>query len=287
MRQSPLANTTAAVALQAMQSQLLAALRDGHSPTEGFRGGLFLDPPSGTAARRWEIYRNAYLIRLVEAIDNDYPAIARITGPTPFHALCHRYLTAFPPHSHDIGRAGQRLAEYLPRDPVTMDLPFLPELARFEWALAEAIGAPDAEPLHWSDLAGLSAEQLADSSLRLSPATVFIPSRWPLAALWLAKDQPDSAVDVPLDVQSSAILVSRQGLEPRWRSIDSDERALVEGASRGATPASLLESGVYGEDDQASLRLVRALRRVADYGALAPLSHSGDAEGAPLSKETP
>ena len=220
-------------------------------------------------------------------MENDYPAMARITGADAFRALCRRYLTAFPPHSYDIGRAGERLADHLGSDPVAAALPFLPDLARLEWALVEAVASPDVEMLGWDEVAAMPAERFAETPLPLAPATALLESPWPLAALWLAKDQGNDAIDIPLEGHPSIILITRPDLEPRWRSIDADERAIVRAALGATSPASLLQSGVFGQADDASLRLVRALQRVVSDGAFRSLRQPGAADGAPLFKEVP
>jgi hypothetical protein len=270
-----------------MQSRVLAALRSPGEIIDPGDPSLFLAPPAGSIERRWTIYRNAYVVRLAEAIEDDYPAIARITGADAFRALCRRYVTAFPPHSHDIGRAGERLADYLPGDPIATDLPFLSDLARLERALVEAVVSPDQETLCWDEVVAMPADEFAENPLPLAFATSLHDSPWPLAALWLAKDQPNHAIDIPLEGHPSVILVTRQGMEPRWRSIDADERAIVRAAQEAASPASLLQSGVFGQADDASLRLVSALQRVVNYGAFRSLRLPGAADGAPLSKEVP
>ncbi|HEX5043811.1 MAG TPA: DNA-binding domain-containing protein [Candidatus Polarisedimenticolaceae bacterium] len=267
--------------------RVLAALRSPGEIADPVESGLFLAPPAGSIERRWAIYRNAYTVRLAEAIESDYPAVARITGAHVFAELCHRFLTACPPYSYDIGRAGERLPDYLQSDPLATDLPFLSDLARLELALVQAMVSPDHEPLRWGEVEAMPAERFAETPQSLAPATILLDSPWPLAALWLAKDQPDHAVDIPLAGHPSVILVTRQALEPRWRSIDADERAIVRGAQEGVSPASLLQRGVFGHAADASLRLVRALQRVVSYGAFRSLRHSGAADGAPLSKEVP
>jgi len=280
MRSSPSADVPPTAVLQTVQTSFLAALRAG----DDLPG--FVEPPAGTVESRWAIYRNGYLIRLAQAIENDYPAIARIVGEGAFHALCRRYLAAFPPRSHDIGRAGEFLATHLPTDPVASALPFLPDLARFEWALAEATVARDVDPLRWNDLAVLGPERLADTPLRAAPATALVRSAWPLDALRLAKDQADGEIDIVLEGRPSAVLVWRQVVDARWRTVDADEAAVIEGALAGWTPADSIESGAFGDGDDAPTRFVAALRRLVDQGVFAPLSHSGDAAGAPLRKET-
>ena len=107
------------------------------------RKRCFRKPPEGTVEGRWHIYSSGYLTRLVEALENDYSALARVVGPGPFGSLIQRYVAAHPPRSFDLRYAGDRLATFLEQDPLTGDLPFLPDLARLEWLLAEAFVAKD------------------------------------------------------------------------------------------------------------------------------------------------
>lgn len=148
-----------------------------HDITEGTRKRTsavapvlrFETPPGDGIGTRLDIYRSGYLARLVEAIESDYPALRRILGEGAFGSLVGRYARACPPRSFDIGRAGDRLPVFLDQDPLTRDLPFLPDLARLEWALRVAFVAPDATPLAWEDLGAIDPEAVADTAFRLLP----------------------------------------------------------------------------------------------------------------------
>jgi uncharacterized protein (UPF0276 family) len=133
-----------------LQEDLLASLRGrlGRGPAP-----RAFWPAAGDVERRWAIYSSGYVARLVEALETDYPAVRRILGEGPFGSLTARYVRRFAPRSFDIGRAGDRLAMFLEEDPLSTELPFLPDLARYEWSLAEAFVAADSVPLAWSDLA--------------------------------------------------------------------------------------------------------------------------------------
>ncbi len=276
MRPSPSADRVVGAGLRAMQTRFLTALRDGQDVLQVAGQDVFLEPPGDTISARWTIYREGYLIRLAEAIQNDYPALARIVGPSAFAGLCRRYVAECPPSSHDIGRAGASLAGYLPADPVTTRLPFLPDLARLEWALAEAVVARDEAPLSWSDVEVLGAERVVDVPLLAMPGTAIIRSEWPLSDLWLAKDKEDGEIDIVVEGPPATLLVWRDGLDARWRAAEMDEAALIEGALCRSTPTSLLESGAFGAGDDAPLRLVAALRRLVELGTLAPLTQEED-----------
>lgn len=266
-----------AVELRAAQERFLKTLRTGQDIIREPGPCLFREPAGDTISARWNIYREGYVLRLAESIGNDHPAVERIVGSVAFIELCRRYLTAFPPSSHDIGRAGASLAAYLPGDPATQSLPFLPDLARFEWALAEALVAPDAAPVTWNEISAIGADAFADLPLRGLPGTAVIRSEWPLGDLRLAKDKVDEEIDIDLESGPTSVIIWRRGLEPRWKEGEEDEVATIEGISAGMTPTSLLVSGAFGNDQNAPQRLIAALRRLVELEILAPLQKEENA----------
>lgn len=219
--------------LAALQASFLGDVTGQESRNASARVPIFELPPCDTTETRWDIYNSGYVARLVEAIENDYPATRRILGAGPFGSLVARYVRRCPPRSHDIGRAGDRLSAFLAQDPLTHDLPFLPDLARLEWCLAEAFIAADVEPLAWSALAALDADTVADTIFRLRPGTSLVDTRWPLLDLLSAKDMSDSEVSVRMDDCSRSVLVYRQGLEVRHRAIPADDADFLEVVARG------------------------------------------------------
>jgi len=238
--------------LRLLQQDFLAGLRGRLAPAWTEPAGPFLAPPTGDVERRWAIYSSGYVARLVEALETDYPAVRRILGEEPFGSLVERYVRRFSPRSFDIGRAGDRLAEFLEQDPLAADLPFLPDLARFEWSLAEAFVAADSQPLAWSDVAALGPEAVADARFRLRRGTTLVRSSWPLVALWAAKDLADKDVDVPLEPAPTTVLVHRAGLEVRRHLVGEADAGFLEAAATGLRLFDLL-SEASGEARAAEL----------------------------------
>lgn len=238
--------------LRLLQEDFLVGLRGRSTPAWTGPAGPFLAPPTGDVERRWAIYSSGYVARLVEALEKDYPAVRRILGEGPFGSLVARYVRCFPPRSFDIGRAGDRLAVFLAEDPLAADLPFLPDLARFEWSMAEAFVAADSVPLAWSDVAALGPQAVADTRFRRRPGTTLVRSSWPLSALWAAKDLADEDVDVPLDPAPSTLLVYRDGLEVRRRLVGEADAGFLEAAATGLRLSDLL-SEASGEAEVAEL----------------------------------
>ncbi len=235
--------------LAAVQRHVLTDLLALRACTPEGRAATFADPPRGSLEGRWHVYSSGYLARLFEAVENDYPALRRILGEGPFHSLVARYVRQCPPRSYDVGRVGDRLAGFLEADALTRDLPFLPDLARLEWAFAEAFVASDEPPLRWQDLSALAPEDVADLPLFLHPSVTLVRSPWPVFELRDCHDLPDDAVSIPVQGRPVNALVYRRGLEVVRRAVGDDEAKLLSRLRNGATPAQLaetLDSGSQG-----------------------------------------
>lgn len=228
-------------ALALLEARVLGDLIGSEPATPADRATRFAPPPAGGIEDRWHVYASGYLARLVEAVENDYPAVRRILGEGPFRSLLARYLRSCPPRSYDIGRAGDRLAEFLAADPLADSLPFLPDLARFEWALGEAFIAADGAPLRWDALASLPPDMVADLPLALHPSVRVIRSRWPLFDLRDCQDVPDAAVAIPVTGRPVDALVYRRGLDVARRALGEGEADLLMRIDAGATLGHLAD----------------------------------------------
>jgi hypothetical protein len=223
-------------------------------------------PPQGTVESRWHIYTSGYLARIVEALENDYQAVKRVLGPAPFEALVHRYVTAHPPRSFDLRYAGEHLVSFLEGDPLTEKLPFLPDLARLEWLLAEAFVADDPEALQWSDLQTMDPEAVSSLPLILNPGTAVIRSAWPLIDIWKLKDKSDEEVSLDVEGRPSLVLVFRKKLQALCRKLDEEDARFIEAAAEGTSLAEIQAASAGGDDPDVVHRLLERFRRLVDEG---------------------
>jgi hypothetical protein len=244
-----------AIELAALQAAFLGDVTGGKPRTAADRASVFVAPPGDSVEVRWNIYGGGYVARLAEAIENDFPATRRILGAPAFESLVARYLRRFPPSAFDIGRAGDRLADFLTTDPLAKDLPFLRDLALLEWRLAEAFVAENAVPLAWSTLASVDPEIVADTTFHLLPGTALIETRWPLLALRDAQSLSDGEVSIGLDERPRTVLVRRLGLEVRCREVEADDASFLELAAGGLRLAV-----AAGDSEDRALDLVARFR---------------------------
>lgn len=247
--------------LRGAQEGLLADVAGKRERSAAERRLAFQAPPAGTVEDRWAIYTSGYVARLVESIGHDYRAVRRILGEPAWCSLVARYVRACPPREHDVARAGDRLSGFLEGDPLSADLPFLPELARLELALALAFVAPDRATLSWERFAGLGPEAAATAPLRAVPGATVLRSAWPIAELRRLVDTPDPAVDIQVEGRSETVLVWRRDFAATWRVLNPTEAAVAEAVVRGTRLFDLagLEEHAGGGDAAAIIAMVRRL----------------------------
>jgi hypothetical protein len=203
------------------------------SPTPLARARLdacFAATPDLPADERVAIYASMYLWRLVEALRETFPQLARHLGDEQFAALAEGYLRRNPSDHHDIGRVGRRLAAFL-REYPEPDRPDLGDLAELEWARQEVFFAPPTEPAGPEAFAGLTPEGFARTGLVLSPALRILVLDHAVAPLWRRLEDGE-----PTDAPSpgvSAVAVWRRGFDVLHAAIPLDEAVALEGAAAG------------------------------------------------------
>lgn len=100
-----------------------------------------------SAQERLSIYRNTCRSSLVATLRLTYRAVERLVGADFFDVVAERYVAAHPAGSGYLNDYGGEFAAFLAGLDAGRWLPYLPDVARFEWALSVAANAPDAAVL--------------------------------------------------------------------------------------------------------------------------------------------
>src|SRR6516164_2228854 len=108
-----------------------------------------LDPEA-----RVGIYRNHAFATLGASLQDTFPVICRLVDKRFFAYVAHEYLREHPPHSRCLVEYG---ADFEP----SKALPYLADVARFEWALNIAASMRDTAPLPPRALAEVPANEAA------------------------------------------------------------------------------------------------------------------------------
>lgn len=237
----------------------------------------------GRATRGLHAYRSHGRELAVRALSGAYPVVAQLLGEDNFAGLAKALWLSHPPSAGDVARWGQDLPAFLAAQPELMaEDPYVPDVARVEWALHAAASAADAQ-VEADTFPWLAQHDPAALTLALGPGWMCVPSAYPVVSIvnaHLLADPPLATAGQRLrDGVAETALVWRQGLKPCVRLALPDESAFLQALAAGHTLWSALEAAPR-----------------FDFGAwLAPAVQTGlliavracATADAPISKETP
>jgi hypothetical protein len=227
--------------------------------------------PKVSAETRLAIYYDAYRLRLLEALDSNYPVLHAWLGDAEFEKLGLAYLQANPSVHFSIRYFGHCLSDYLVGEEFR-DRPYLAEMAVFEWAISEAFDSEDSAVKQVEDMGAVPPEAWPGMRLRLHASVQRLDLKWNVPIIWKAirenlhtevkadtcrgetsnmpstskgsRDEPASILDVPPPESSNhpqAWLVWRQDLKNYFRSLSVDEAWALDAVLDGETFASVCE----------------------------------------------
>ena len=202
-------------AARAAATGLLAELSDAHHPQ---------------TARGLAAYRSNAHASAERALLAAFPVIAALLGDENFAHLARELWHHHPPLRGDLAQWGDALPAFLDQHAQLAGTPYLGDVARAEWALHRAAGAPDTT----SDLpsfARLAEEDPQGLTLALAPGTAVIASRFPVASLvtahlYGAPDLDETGRRLRAGRAEQAV-VWRQGLRPRIAPIGPGAAAFL------------------------------------------------------------
>ncbi|WP_460272857.1 HvfC/BufC N-terminal domain-containing protein [Celeribacter sp. ULVN23_4] len=168
-------------------------------------------PGGGPVGVRFDVYRNNVTVSLTEALAEGFPVIAQLVGEQFFTAMAREFIRDHPPSSPLMTFYGAEFAAWLQDFPPVSALPYLPEVARLEYARREAYHAKDATPLDPQSLSGLSPEALDALQLLPHPAVRVIHTIHPALSIWARNVGAADLVEAP----TGEVLIARPALELR------------------------------------------------------------------------
>lgn len=236
--------------LAAQQLALQAAVRQGAAAD-----GL-LHSTAGLG-----VYQDAYRARLLAALRDNFTVLQRALGDDEFDALGMAYLNAHPSTEPSIRWFGHRLAAFM--DETELSHPAMADFARMDWALRAAFDAADAPALQAADLQALAPDDWAELSFRLHPSAQLLALQWAIEPAWRVlregSDNDDAELDAP-EPLAHTLLVWRQGLDTRWRSLAPLEAALLKALAGGENFAAICAVAARFHED-AARQVVAALQQ--------------------------
>jgi hypothetical protein len=194
----------------------------------------------GGGEPRLEVYRRNMAENLHDALAAAYPVVQRLVGRAFFREAARRFARASPSASGDLNLFGEGFSLFLRSDDYAQSLPYLPDVARLEWACHESHRAPEAEPFDFAALARVAPELHGEIRFAAHPAVRLVESPYPIEALWAA-NQPDRDGSPGREAGPDRVLVHREGHRVRVSRVERAEWVFLTRIAGGAALASACE----------------------------------------------
>ncbi len=208
-----------------------------------------ISTPNLHAHERLELYHRQYWFRLLDSIDEDFPALKRLLGAEKFWRLIEAYLEIVPSRSFTLRHLGSGLADFLKVHPgLAGGHPVqAAELAQLEYALCDIFEAP-ARP-------AVAAEKLVEATLALQPHLRLFAFRTPVDGLWRLGDDvavPAELLVLPAGEADFHVAIFRHQARQIVRRIRREEFSLLQSiVATGSLAAALDSSDATAEEVRA------------------------------------
>ena len=229
---------------------------------------LLFDPDARselTTQPAFAVYRNTVMSGCVDALQVNFPSVARLVGADWFRAAAATYVRAQPPHDGRMLMYGATFADFLAECEPARDLPYLAGVARLDRLWIETHTAVDATAVDSAWLARLSPEELGAVRLQPHPAT-----RWrlfadlPIYSIWATNRAGiDSADEIVW--QGEGALLTRPVDAVEWRALDHSGGAFLDACAEGCV---LAEAASAALDVHPDVDIAALLSGLLSAGAL-------------------
>lgn len=200
------------------------------------------------AAVRLRIHRHHVLDSLAGALAATFPTVVAVVGADFFRGLARGFIGRSLPAQPVLAEYGQDFPEFIAEHEPSRGLPYLPDVARLDWALNVAFHGPAGDRLASADLAAVPADRLPALRLALASGAALLDSRYPLDRIWRAAQPGASAETVDLASGGVHLLVLRGREDAAFVTLSSGESDFVRGMAGGLSLEEAAERGAGSFD---------------------------------------
>ena len=195
---------------------------------------------------RAPIHRNTMLTALANALALTYPAVEASVGPEFFAQTARIFIQAEPPRAALLSLYGDGFPDFLARHEPVRTLPYLPDVARLEWAVeSTARGPADGEASPRADI------DLGGTRLALVPSLTLLSTRYGAEPIWRAVlEQDDDALGrIDTAPAPARLAVWRDGAGAAVRSLGPSAAVFLQELLAGGDAESAINAAAAADPD--------------------------------------
>jgi len=252
-------------ALRELQNLLTSSLLAGdeQSALRHIKGDG-LDPRA-----RLAVYRHHILTSLTAVLEAAYPVACRLVDRRFFGYAADAFIRQHPPTGPCLAEYGAEFPDFLADFAPCQGHPYLPDVARLEWAVHRAAHSAHAEPLDSERLASVAPSEMPHLTFTMEPSLSLLSSPWPVDRIWRAHQDGGEPTDrVDLGAGSVCLEVRGAGDSVTLGVLDPPTYAFRDALARGLT---LGEAAGRAIESHPSFDLIHAIRELLDRCLLSDL----------------
>lgn len=189
---------------------------------------------------RLDIYREAYHLRLLDSLKQDYAVIYALMGEEAFNKLALHYIQTHPSQFRSIRWFGKEFAAFIQQTSAYSQQGWLIEMAEFEWLLTEAFDACDSTLLTVEQMAAIPFENWPGMRFQLHPSLRKLVLRWNSMALWNAVKE-EKLLQAKKSSKKTHCFIWRKQHDVHFRSLSIDENDMLDAMLAGKSFSEICE----------------------------------------------
>lgn len=193
------------------------------------------------ASTRLAIYRDAYQLRLIDALVTTYPALYAYLGSEAFETLADEYIQKYPSTYRSIRWFGDKLADFLIEHADYKNFEQVSELAKIEWTMALVFDARDSRLVTLEMMQSIPVDAWENMRLVLHPSVQCLILSWNSFEIWQAIMSDEDPPDALQTTTPSHWVVWRHALETQYSFLEDEVAYALSALSRGETFGELCE----------------------------------------------
>lgn len=189
--------------------------------------------PSKTLSpvERIAVYRRMFVLRMVDAMEIDYPAVKHFFGEEKFHEVVMEYVGKYPSHSYTLNHLGRKFPQFINESSLEQK-EFLFDLSRLELALTENMDAPESPILKRDNLESMRLEEWERASLLPIAALELMEFDYPVAEYLRAVMDEESTPSF-IEKEKNWIVVYRKNYTTWFKQLMHEEYVLLQELCKG------------------------------------------------------
>ena len=221
---------------------------------------------------RLDIYKNAYQLRLQDALGDSYSVLRDYLGDKAFNRLCEHYISTHPSSYRSIRWYGDLLSQFILSLRQYKKLPHLTELAHWEWLTGLVFDAKDAKSMTIDAMAQIPPESWESIVFKLHPSVHRINLSWNVVEIWEQLSDKKIPVNPFKENQPIAWMLWRKALVCQYRSLSHEEAFAIDAVLSHKSFGEICEGLCdFVSEDEAGQRAASLLKGWILSGLIAPV----------------